>query len=228
MALDINTADWETIHLLLMLRDDTEEDLVGSDLHQDAITEIHAGIATYAQEQGLSWYITKQVMLIAPMPGREDWHPSPDIYVVPNAPVYPRASYDAHVDPVPPFIVEVASPSTVERDLDSKRRGYEILGVREYLIFDPTGESLGVPLLAWHASTAASGKQAALAWEPWEPDEQRTWRSDVLGLGFRPEGVLLRVVRPDGRIVPTRSQLTRQIAEMEAELRRLREQISDA
>lgn len=214
MTLDLQTADITTLYDLMMLRDDTEEDLVGSDLHQDAITEAHAGIAAYAREQGLSWYVSKQVMVIAPMPGREVWHPSPDVYVVPGISADPRSSYDARVDPIPPFIVEVMSPSTADRDLEVKRRSYEWIGVREHLIFDPTGDQLGGAVRAWHTG--------AMEWEPWEADESGTWRSAVLGLGFRPEGVLLRVVRPDDSIIPTRQEIEGQLAQLEEELRRLR------
>jgi Uma2 family endonuclease len=214
MTLDVETADITTLYDLMMLRDDTEEDLVGSDLHQDAITEAHAGIAAFAREQGLSWYVSKQVMVIAPMPGREVWHPSPDVYVVPGISPHPRSSYDARVEPIPPFIVEVISPSTAERDLEVKRRSYDWIGVREYLIFDPTGDQLGAAVRAWH--------MGATEWEPWEPDESGTWCSAVLGLGFRPEGVLLRVIRPDGSIVPTRTEMEGRLAQLEKELRQLR------
>lgn len=209
MTLDLQTADITTLYDLMMLRDDMEEDLVGSDLHQDAITEIHGGIAAYAREQGLSWYVSKQVMVIAPMPGREEWHPSPDVYVVPGVSPHPRSSYDARVEPMPPFIIEVISPSTAGRDLEVKRRSYEWIGVREYLIFDPTGDQLGGAVRAWHSG--------ATQWEPWEPDASGTWRSAVLELGFRPEGVLLRVVRPDGSIVPTRQELEEEVRQLRGE-----------
>jgi Uma2 family endonuclease len=224
VALNLDTADAATLHLLATLRDDTEEDLVGSDLHQDAITDIHIGLATYAQEQGLPWYVTKQVMLIA-MLGRQEWHPSPDVYVVPGVSAHPRTSYDTRVEPFPPFIVEVASSSTVDRDLDVKRRLYELLGAREYLIFDPTGESLGTVVRAWHSGAPGAATGTAPPWEPWEPDEGGIWRSAVLGLGLQPPGASLRVVRPNGSLVPTWRELIglpQQVARLQEELRRLR------
>src|SRR5205085_10116186 len=109
MALNLDTVDAATLHVLATLRDDTEEDLVGADLHQDAITDIHIGLATYAQEQGLPWYVTKQVLLIA-MLGRQEWRPSPDVYVVPGVSAHPRTSYDTRVEPFPPFIVRWPAP----------------------------------------------------------------------------------------------------------------------
>ena len=40
----------------------------------------------------------------------------------------------------PDFVLEVASPSTAQRDLNEKRDFYESIGVLEYWLFDATGE----------------------------------------------------------------------------------------
>ncbi len=53
MVFDLDDVDIETLVALDTARDDTEEDLVDLDLHQDAITEVHAGVAAYAREHGL-------------------------------------------------------------------------------------------------------------------------------------------------------------------------------
>ena len=46
----------------------------------------------------------------------------------------------------PDFVLEIASPSTGERDVNSKRPGYAALGVREYWRFDETGQHHGTRL----------------------------------------------------------------------------------
>ena len=46
----------------------------------------------------------------------------------------------------PDFVLEVASASTAEVDLNEKRRDYAIIGVREYWRFDKTGEHYGARL----------------------------------------------------------------------------------
>jgi len=225
MVFDLDDIDIETLVDLDTARDDTEEDLVGSDLHQDAITEAHAGIAAYAREQGLPWYVSKQVMIIAPVPGETDWRPSPDVYVALDVPPGPRSSYNAFAEPFPRFIVEVLSSTFVNRDLNTKRRMYRVAGAREYLIFDPTGEWLeDLRVRAWRLPVAEAD-QPIPEWEQWEPDAAGTWHSEVLGLGFRVEGMLLRAVRPDGSLMPTRQELDilpRRVAELEEENRRLR------
>ena len=43
-------------------------------------------------------------------------------------------------DPVPELVLEIPSESTTTRDLDDKRRLYEALGVREYLVYDLGGK----------------------------------------------------------------------------------------
>ena len=46
----------------------------------------------------------------------------------------------------PDFVLEIASPSTGERDVNSKRPEYAALGVREYWRFDETGQHHGTRL----------------------------------------------------------------------------------
>ena len=159
------------------------------------------------------------------MPGETDWRPSPDIYVALDVPPGPRSSYNAFAEPFPRFIVEVLSSTSVTRDLNTKRRMYRVAGAREYVVFDPTGEWLrGAQVQAWRLPTVDADRPMP-EWEEWAPDEAGTWRSAVLGLGFRVEGMLLRVVRPDGSLMPTRQELDilpKRMAKLEEELRRLR------
>ena len=59
----------------------------------------------------------------------------------------------------PHFVMEIASPSTWERDADDKRRIYANMGVTEYWRFDPTGECFTPPLIG---ETLAGGEYQAL------------------------------------------------------------------
>ena len=48
----------------------------------------------------------------------------------------------------PVFVLEIASPSTVEQDVNDKRRIYAQIGICEYWMFDPKGGDLyGFPLM---------------------------------------------------------------------------------
>ena len=183
---------------LLLAEDDTEESVMGSDWHQEAILGAHAPLLDYARErqgaEGVPWYVSSQVTVIVQVPGRRrPWQPKPDLFVVVGVPPVQRTSYDAGREgPMPQFVLEVASESTWREDVAGKRDAYAGAGVREYLVFDPTGQFLGERVRAWRAGGAG--------FEPWpavvRTDGQAVWESGVLGLGLRVEGALLRFDHP--------------------------------
>src|SRR2546430_1732300 len=143
MALDATPGQATWFDVALTAADDTEESVLGSDLHQDAIYALRDTLRRHSAQHGLNWYVSSQVQVIVPLPRREDWHPSPDIFVVPGLEATPRTSYDTRRDgPMPPFVIEVVSPSTWRADVGSKADAYQLAGVREYIVFDPTGELL--------------------------------------------------------------------------------------
>jgi hypothetical protein len=206
----------------LGLRDDTEEDLVGSDAHQDAIDASFEGIWLAGPERGLPWHVSRQLMILKGTVGdKADWRPSPDMMVHPTAGPDPRSAFDARSDGVPPLLIEVSSPGTVDYDVNGKRIGYGLAGVREYLIFDPTAELLVTPVRAWHATDAG--------FVAWAAEADGRWHSRVLGISFAAEGRLLRIYDATGTRMPTfREQAraiaeqARAIAELQAEIARLR------
>ena len=71
---------------------------------------------------------------------------APDIYIafdVDVAAIREKTSYNVwEVGKPPEFALEVASPSTYQRDLYEKPEIYERTGVGEYWMFDPTGGNL--------------------------------------------------------------------------------------
>ncbi len=67
MSLDLHRAPgW--LPTVLLAEDDTEESVMGSDLHQQAIGESHASLLDYAIAQGSegqpAWYVSSQVTVI--------------------------------------------------------------------------------------------------------------------------------------------------------------------
>ena len=150
-ALHNIASDREFVFDVAMLKDDSEEDLVGSDLHQTAIRVLSDSLWLLGPERGLPWHVSSQLVVLMGKIGGKVWHPSPDIFVHPTAGAAPRNSFDVHDESVPPFVIEVASPSTWEYDTAAKRRSYGYVGVQEYLVFDPTTDLWGSPVLAWHA-----------------------------------------------------------------------------
>ena len=72
---------------------------------------------------------------------------APDTFVVFGVPNHIRPIYKVWEEgKAPDFVLEIASPSTWNRDQGPKRELYESLGVREYWQYDPTGDYLAPPL----------------------------------------------------------------------------------
>lgn len=207
------------------LEDDTEDApwMVMGDAQFWAASTLAHALEVYARERQQPWYVASMLPILYRRPGeRRVRQVAPDLLVA-LVPRRPRESYDLEVEGVfPAFVLEVLSPSSASRDVEAKRRLYEALGAEEYAHFAPQSRLLTPPLQGYRR--AATGR-----FETWRPDaEARLW-SDVLGLGLRGEGSLVRALEPNGHQLPTpweSEQAHRQEAEAhrraEDELARLR------
>jgi Uma2 family endonuclease len=222
-------------------QDDTEEMLVGSSFHQDAIVGIFDSLRVVRDRRQLPWFVGNQLKLLIPRDsGMPAAQPSPDIVVHLTLGPTGRYSIDVHVDGPPAFAAEVLSPSTArDRDLNDRTPPgkpliYAACGIAEYLTFDPLQEFIPEQVRAWRLGPARR-------YVPWLPDADGFWWSVPLKVAFRPRGFMLDVYDEHRRLVPRsehipwlEEQLTvrdqqlaerdRLIAELEAELRRLRGQ----
>ena len=125
----------------------------------------------------------------------------------------------------PDFVMEVASPSTWQRDAAEKRDIYAGMGVTEYWRFDPTGEHFTPQLVG---ERLAGGEYQPI---PLETDGDGTLRgrSEVLALDIcaRP-GLELRLYDPEsGQWLRTHRESEEALQAAEDEVRRLREQLRD-
>jgi hypothetical protein len=136
---------------------------------------------------------------------------APDVFVVKGVGRHDRRSYKLWVEKVAPCVViEVSSKETWLEDKGDKRALYETIGVREYYLFDPLGEYLEPRLQGFELAGGSYRPVAPLAAE--------AIRSAELGLIFRAEGSMLRVVDPvTGEVVPT---LDEAVDRAEAEAKR--------
>ncbi len=192
-----------TMYDRLLIDDDTEESLSGSDYHLAAILALYEVLLRYAQRAVKRWYVTAEVLVLVDIPERVNTgRAMPDVYVVLDTPDTFRNSLDTRTgESFPQFICEVASDSAWGKDVTEKQRVYADVSALEYIVFDPTTALLGQSLRAWR-------RQSDDAWEPWEPDEQGFLTSATLdGLRFRAEGTLLRVYDPTGERLPTGNEL---------------------
>jgi Uma2 family endonuclease len=231
MTLEPHTATPPWLASVLLAEDDTEESVMGSDWHMEAIVEAFNPLLTHAEEREAAhevpWYVSSQVTVIVPLPRRvQPWQPKPDLFVVVGLPHAHRTSHDTRREgPMPQFVLEVASESTWRNDVQKKRDFYQVAGVQEYVAFDPTGEFLPERVRAWHAGEHG--------WQPWSPvvdaEGLAVWRSAVLGLSLRVEGTLLRFNHPvSGLLLARREQLLRiRTAEQDRRAAEQRAEISE-
>ena len=193
-----------TMYDRLLIEDDTEESVSGSDYHLAAIFALYEVLLRYARHAVKRWYVTAEVLVLADIPERvrNPWRAMPDVYVVLDTEDTFRTSLDTRAgESFPQFICEVASDSTWAKDMVEKQRVYADLGAREYILFDPTTEFLGQSLRAWRRLPDGD-------WGEWKQDSGGFLTSTALdGLRFRAEGRLLRVYDPAGERLPIGQEL---------------------
>ena len=130
---------------------------------------------------------------------------APDVFVVLGAPDHKRRSFKVWEEPKgPDFVLEITSHSTRSAHQGPKRRIYAELGVREYWLFDPTGDYLDPPL---QGRRLVTGRYVRLPSRT-SPDGSVSSRSEVLGLDLRATDGRLRLHDPrTGRDLPSSEEL---------------------
>ena len=108
---------------------------------------------------------------------------SPDILVVRGVPKKKRRIYNIEKEgKAPEFVLELTSLSTKKEDLGNKRFVYANLGVKEYFIFDPFGDTIRPALRGFRLESG-----------DYLPIVGTRLKSEVLGLELRLEDGRLRL-----------------------------------
>ncbi len=154
-----------------------------------AETPLHVDAVLYALATLRNWFashICVQVganMFVYYQEGDTTKRLTPDLFVVRGLEALPERSYKLWEAGRPPtFVLEVASPSTEERDRGEKQALYASMGVAEYWRFAPTG-FLKDPEGA--RARLAGGVLHGLGYVPLESAPDGSIRSEVLGLDVR-------------------------------------------
>lgn len=224
-----------TLAVPAWLPPDTEESVVGTQWHQEAIDALATMVGEVGRRHGQAWGIARGIALLdtgARYPDGKAYDPKPDVMVLPQPlPDQDVATVSIAELGIPLFIAEIVSKSTAGNDLGFKKEVYEFARVSEYITFDAAGHLIAPALHAW--------RLAEEAYVPWVADDDGWWHSRSLGITFQPTQPFLTIRDRDGRqlSLPRQAlqreyqveQLTRElaeaqrrIAEMENELRRLR------
>lgn len=172
-------------------------------------------LRNYARAEHLSWYVASMLPITYEWPGASHKKTvAPDVLVA-FVPERVRYSYDLTAEGVfPAFVMEVVSPSSVERDVVDKHQIYTLLGAREYVLFRPDTD--GVPLQGYR-------RTAQQTLELYAPEaDGRLW-SEVLGLHLVADGMMVRAVTPAGQPLLTPEQAEAELARLRAELQQYRD-----
>ena len=194
------------------LLSDTEESVLGTQWHQSAIAALADMIEEVARRRGAAWGVCNQIALVGLQ--HEDgtaYDPHPDIMVLDRPlPSGDIASISVAEAGVPLFVMEVASKSTGRNDTGDKRRAYEAIGVPEYIVFDPDGSVLRMPLRAWRLHSGV--------YAPWAPDADGWWHSASLAISFQATQPFMTVRDRSGQLIGLSRQVRQQAEQLEQRL----------
>jgi hypothetical protein len=207
--------------------DDTEESVVGTNLHQTTITNLRWGLNEVASlrppaGQAPPWQALSQTAVSGMRrPDGSSYTVLPDVFVY-RQPIDERLATLALEDVGPPLLViEVLSKTTYRSDLDfrsGKGFSYAQAGVQEYLILDPTGEFLPERVLGSFLGNHGYVRR--------RPDASGRWRSRELALGIAFEGALIAVYAGDGKRQLREGEVAREIARRDDEIARRDDEIA--
>lgn len=167
-----------------------------SDAHLTAILYLHQALRFAFKDISRTYVGANQCLYFEE--GNPEAQCTPDIFVVKGVAKQNRCNYKLWEEKVSPTaIFEITSRQTRLEDLGTKRGLYELLGVREYFVFDPLGEYIPSQLQAYHLVPAGHYQHMVLT-------PAKTMFSQELGLTFKVDGALLRVIEPKtGALIPT-------------------------
>ncbi|HVA92294.1 MAG TPA: Uma2 family endonuclease [Chloroflexota bacterium] len=186
---------------LLAFADDTEDApwMVASDRHFLAVGASHFSLKLHGGEAHPEWYVSSEIFIYYSRPDGSVGKVAPDLFVA-LAPNHLRESFDARREGgFPPFVLEIVSPDSRQRDLMEKPRAYDLCGSTEYVIFDPYTTGPG-HLTGYRRD--ARGK-----WGRWAAGPRGELRSKVLGLTLVVDELLLRFKDTNGNLLPIGEEL---------------------
>ena len=199
--------------------DDTEESILGIDLHQGTITNLRIGINEVAQlckapGQSVPWKATTQLLFLGcKHPNGTLYRTLPDLFVFPR-PIDPlRGTFTLRVDGPPLLIIEVLSPSTYKADLDLERGkpfSYAQAGVREYMTIDPTATYLAEGIRAWRLEDDR--------YQPWAAEGDGRFHSTSIEVAIGLEGIIAAVYTHQGRRMLREGEIEAELAQRDAAL----------
>ncbi len=133
----------------------------------------------------------------------------PDVFVVKSLDKQVRRTFKIWQERVPSVIFEITSKGTRFEDLANKRGLYEMLGVREYFLFDPLDEYMQPRLQGFRLRD--------ISYEAIAPEADGDVFSQEMNLLLHPDDTLLRIIDPQTKMILPTFDEAMQEREMEME-----------
>jgi Uma2 family endonuclease len=158
-----------------------------TDVHRKDMTDLIQTLDAY-HAPAREVYVSGNLLMYY-QEGDRRKHVAPDVFLVRGVKKHDRECYLVwEEEKAPDFVTEITSKSTRREDQNKKFAIYrDILKVREYFLFDPTGDYLDPPLQGYRL---IGGEYVRI-----EPVEGRL-PSEVLGLHLERDGTKLRLFNP--------------------------------
>lgn len=205
------------------------EPLGETDAHRQQIIDLLHALEHYYRKRD-DVYVSGNILMFHEE-GNNRKHRSPDVLVTFGIPKRERLNYKIWEEgQAPDLVFEITSASTRFEDLGEKKGLYNLLGVQEYVMFDPLNEYLEPRLRVYRKSG-----------EDYLPVTGQPLLLQTVGLALEIHGERLRLRDPaTGYLLPTgpevqaladaerqRAEAERQRADSaEAEVQRLREELA--
>ena len=189
-----------------------------TDVHIDALIYLREALRDHFRDDP-QMYVAGNMLLYY-----EEGNPAacvaPDVFVVQGVAKGERRTYKLWEEGQPPSVIfEITSRGSRLEDLGTKRALYAMLGVREYVLYDPLGEYLRPPLQGYRLQ---EGEYQRIP-----PGGEGRLTSQALGLELRVEEGRLRLINPmtgERLLTPAEALAARRTAA--AELERLRAELA--
>ncbi len=209
----------------LLLADDDRDDspwMVGTDLHAAAVVALYQALSTHLAIRHPDWYVSMESFVIYTKGRITRGQLAPDVYAAPVK-NRPRDTFVVEREGIfPPFVAEIVSTWSWDRDTIEKHELYDLLRVDEYLLFDPASsadETVSVSPRLW------GFRRDGGAFVPWEAEADGSLYSALLDVRFRAEERRIRVITAEGRALPFHDEQSAALRAADEEIARLRDTI---
>lgn len=195
------------------------EPMAETDIHANLLIYLKKALEIFFSERD-DIYVSGNIMFYY-VEGDPTQTVAPDVMVCFGIPKGERRSYKTweENDVVPSVVIEISSHGTWKKDRIEKRLLYEMLGVKEYYIFNPLFPKNSPAFLAYRLENNVLNQVTI---------ENGRIKSEVLGLELVETEKTLRLFNPEtGEFLKTTEEFAQENRQLKAEIERLKSLLED-